>query len=441
MPARTLGSFRTQIVVLTACVTAVAMLLLTVVLQVLLADLSRREVDQLLEQRADAVVSSTDSATTGAELVVPDYDLDVGIIVFDSAGEPVAGDAAASVAGRYVDLARSTRERWVDVDESYRLLASPFTTSSGASGVVVVGERLAPYEDSEHYSLLVSFVTGLLATAAVALVAWWVAGRALRTVAVLEETAADWSKDDLGRRFGLGTPTNELTELASVLDGLLDKVTTAIRSEQRLTSELAHELRTPLTAVQGTADLALLRDDLPAPVRDDLRRIAEDSRRMASTITSLLELARTEASVLASASSSLADVVAEVVAETTAASGTPPGLVHVDVADQRIAVPREVARRALAPVLENALRHAASRVSVTAPLVATGLVPVVVEDDGAGVSGDEATLFEPGTTSGAGSGAGLGLALSRRMARSVGGDVVLTSAGAPTRFEVRLPRT
>jgi signal transduction histidine kinase len=322
------------------------------------------------------------------------------------------------------------------VGESYRLLATPFATRSGASGVVVVGERLAPYEEAERYSLLVSFATGLLATAAAALIAWWVAGRALQTVAALAETAADWSEHDLGRRFGLGAPTNELTELAAVLDGLLDKVTSAIRSEQRLTSELAHELRTPLTAVQGTADLALLRDDLPEAVRDDLRRIAADSRRMAGTITALLELARTDASVLAASSSSLADVVAEVVA----ASGSLPGVVQVEVVDQRIAVPPEVARRALAPVLENALRHAAARVTVTAPSVATGLVSLVVEDDGAGVTGDVATLFEPGTTSGAGSGAGLGLALARRMARSVGGDVVLTSAGRPTRFEIRLPK-
>lgn len=410
------------------------MLLLTVVLQVLLADLAQRDLDRLLEQRGDAVISSTDSATAGSELVVPD--LDVGIVVYDTTGAPVAGAAPPSVEDQYTDLARSTRERWAEVGESYRLLATPFTTRSGAAGVVVVGERLEPYEEAERYSLLVSFVTGLLATAAAALIAWWVAGRALRTVAALAATAADWSEHDLGRRFGLGAPTNELTELAAVLDGLLDKVTSAIRSEQRLTSELAHELRTPLTAVQGTADLALLRDDLPGAVRDDLRRIAADSRRMAGTITALLELARTDASVLAASSSSLADVVAEVVA----ASGSRPGVVQVEVVDQRIAVPREVARRALAPVLENALRHAAARVTVSAPSVATGLVSVVVEDDGAGVTGYGATLFEPGTTSGAGSGAGLGLALARRMARSVGGDVVLTSAGRPTRFEIRLPR-
>lgn len=436
-PARTLGTFRGQIVVLTACVTAAAMLLLTIVLQLLLADLTRRDIDRLLEQRGDAVISSTNSATSGSELVVPDYDLDVGIVVYDEAGAPVAGTASASVEDRYADLARSTRERWVAVGESHRLLATPFTTRSGASGVVVVGERLAPYEDAEHHSLLVSFITGLLATAAVVLVAWWVAGRALRTVAVLEETAADWSEHDLGQRFGLGAPTNELTELASVLDGLLDKVTSAIRSEQRLTSELAHELRTPLTAVQGAADLALLREGLPDPVREDLRQIALEARRMASTITALLELARTETSVLPLSSVALADVVADVVAENASRPGV---VVHVEVADQRLAVPREVARRALVPVLANALRHADSRVTVTAPLVDTGLVAVVIEDDGAGVSGDVTAVFEPGTTSGEGSGAGLGLALARRMARSVGGDVVLTSAAQPTRFEVRLPR-
>lgn len=75
----------------------------------------------------------------------------------------------------------------------------------------------------------------------------------------MAERAADWSEHDLSHRFGLGPPTNELAALGETLDHLLDRVAMAIRSEQRLTSELAHELRTPLTAIQGSADLALLR--------------------------------------------------------------------------------------------------------------------------------------------------------------------------------------
>ena len=115
----------------------------------------------------------------------------------------------------------------------------------------------------------------------------------------MAETATEWSEHDLARRFGLGPPDNEITALAATLDQLLDKVSSAIRSEQRLTSELAHELRTPLTTIQGMADLVLLRDVLPAAATRDIDEISTASQRMAATITALLDLARNEATVLA----------------------------------------------------------------------------------------------------------------------------------------------
>jgi signal transduction histidine kinase len=65
--------------------------------------------------------------------------------------------------------------------------------------------------------------------------------------------AADWSEHDLAHRFRLGPAPDELSQLGETLDHLLDRVAMTIRSEQRLTSELAHGPRTPLTAIQGSA--------------------------------------------------------------------------------------------------------------------------------------------------------------------------------------------
>lgn len=433
----TRGSVRRTIVTLTAVVTAVSMLLVTVVLQLVLADLGRRDVGRLLEERTDAVFSSISGATTGDRLVVPDADLDPGIVVYDAQGRYVAGTVADELRDASARLGTSTDVEVVDVGESDRLRATPFTTASGATGVIVAVEPLAAHESAERYALLVSLVTGLLATVFAALMAAWVTGRALRPVAELTATADDWSQHDLNSRFDLGPATDEISGLARTLDGLLDKVAAALRSEQRLTSELAHELRTPLTSIQGTADLALMRDELPAEARADLEQIAAASRRMADTITALLHVARTDVGDAPSATCSLAAVVAEVVA--AAGDGDRPEF-RVDVADLRLAAPHATAVRALAPVVENAARHAAALVTVSAPAVATGLVTITVEDDGPGVAGDADWVFEPGTTSGAGSGAGLGLSIARRMARGLGGDVELAQDRGPTRFVVRLPR-
>jgi signal transduction histidine kinase len=300
---------------------------------------------------------------------------------------------------------------------------------------VVVAERLAPYEQAERYALIVSLVTGLLATGAAAAIAAWVTKRALRPVGVLATTAAEWSEHDLARRFDLGPPTNEITSLAAILDTLLDKVSVAISSEQRLTSELAHELRTPLTAVQGTADLVLLRDDLPVAAREDLEEISVAARRMAATISTLLELARSDASLLAAASSSLAEVVHEAVESLSPARVS----FEVDVGDDRVGAPHDLALRAVAPVVENAARFANGTVTITSSTTGGPGLRLVVADDGPGIPDDLDDIFEPGTTSGSGSGAGLGLAIARRVARSVGGEVELTGH-FPTVFTVHLPR-
>jgi len=316
-----------------------------------------------------------------------------------------------------------------------RAFAQPFQADSGVRGVVVVAERLAPYEQAERYALIVSLVTGLLATVAAATIAASVTKRALRPVGVLATTAAEWSEHDLARRFDLGPPTNEITSLAAILDTLLDKVSVAISSEQRLTSELAHELRTPLTAVQGTADLVLMRDDLTIAVREDLEEISVAARRMATTISTLLELARSDASLMAAASCSLAEVVHEIVASLS------PGRASfaVDVGEHRIGAPHDLVVRAVAPVVDNAARFARGLVTITSSTTGGAGVRLVVADDGPGIPDDLEDIFEPGTTSGKGSGAGLGLSIARRVARSVGGEVELTS-GFPTVFTVRLPR-
>ncbi|KQW43957.1 hypothetical protein ASC77_21420 [Nocardioides sp. Root1257] len=428
-------SFRRQIVVLTAGITAVAMLLLTLVVQLVLARITNSDVDRVLQDRADAVISSASTGPDG-ELVVPSTQLDAGVAVYDDQGTLVAGDPPDSLSEHYGDLSTVDTKTVETHAEHGRILADPFTATGGASGVVIVTERLEPYEEAERLALIVTLVTGLLTTVAAAAIAAWTTRRALRPVAVMAETAAEWSEHDLSRRFDLGEPDNELSALAATLDQLLEKVASAIRSEQRLTSELAHELRTPLTTIQGMADLILLRDILPAEAQRDVEEISAASQRMSATITALLELARNEAQIVTASHCSLTEVLRDVAEH----AGPSEVTLGVDVAEARLGLPHALAVRALSPVVENALRFARTRVDITASQT-PGAIEIYVDDDGPGVARDEAErIFEPGRTSASGSGAGLGLAIARRIARTVGGDVAVAPDDVSSRFVIRLPR-
>jgi signal transduction histidine kinase len=102
-----------------------------------------------------------------------------------------------------------------------------------------------------------------------------------------------------------------------------------------------------------------------------------------------------------------------------------------------------VVERVIAPLLDNAGRHAESRVRIGAGR-SDGRVLVHVHDDGPGIdAGAEEAIFEPGRRGPRGGddagGAGLGLALARRLARSAGGDVTAAAGGPGATFTVELP--
>jgi signal transduction histidine kinase len=110
-----------------------------------------------------------------------------------------------------------------------------------------------------------------------------------------------------------------------------------------------------------------------------------------------------------------------------------------------VSVDPELVERILAPLIDNARRHARSRVWIGIEPANGGMAALVVSDDGPGVDPREVeAIFEPGATgpaaeaAGNGSGAGLGLALARRLAAAAGGGVA-AAPGEGGRFTVRLP--
>jgi len=99
-----------------------------------------------------------------------------------------------------------------------------------------------------------------------------------------------------------------------------------------------------------------------------------------------------------------------------------------------------VAERILTPLLDNAARHAARRVTVECVQPA-GAVQVTVRDDGPGVPEDfRAALFGPGRRADPTDGHdGAGLALARRLARAAVGDIELADTDSGAAFTVTLP--
>jgi two-component system OmpR family sensor kinase len=414
-------SFRGKIVLSTVALMTVAMLLIGLGIQLLLARTAQRDINTVLDDRADALVTVVQQAST-EQLTVPPEALEPGTEVFDGNGDLVAGSVERDVREAAHDLANTdTRRTMNGPHERERLIGVPFTTPSGDRGVIVVSQETGPYERSEFYAFLATVAVGVLVVAFTALMALRVTRQALEPVAQMARRAVEWSEHDLTHRFALGPPTNELASLGQTLDQLLDRVADAIRTEQRLTAELAHELRTPLTNIQGSAGLALMRGVKDAEDREDFEEIAVASREMSAVIKTLLDIARDNTGGEHGTTCTVAEVM-------TVVGGPTEGRILVDDrtdgSNARIAAPRDLVARALAPLVDNAIRHARHRITFTAS-DHPDHVELVIADDGAGVAENvRQDVFEPGATQGSG-GAGLGLGIARRIARSFGGDITL----------------
>jgi signal transduction histidine kinase len=123
--------------------------------------------------------------------------------------------------------------------------------------------------------LLERYCVGLAITVAIACgLAWVAAGRILRPLRQITDTARRITSKDLHERLALDGPADELTELGDTFDAMLVRLEAAFTGQQLFAANAAHELRTPLAVLRAELDLLLTGPQpSPAEVRDAAARL------------------------------------------------------------------------------------------------------------------------------------------------------------------------
>jgi signal transduction histidine kinase len=440
-------SLRSRLSWSATAVVAVWIAVLTVGANVLLAGALARQADGVLRARAQAAAATVQLDARGEVQVLGSRDdaaLDVGTWIFAADGSTVeAPPGSPAETDRQAALAAgATEERTVDtgVADRLRLLAMPVEDGGRRIATVVTSTSLGPYEELERLAGIGSAVLGLLLLVIVHLVLRANVARALRPVREMTAQAGRWSADDVDRRFGDDPRPAELDELARTLDGVLDRLAAVLRHERQFSDELSHELRTPLALVQTEVDLLRHRAGDPAEQQRALAAVDEAARTMRDILETLMAAARSSNGAPPGRSSAV-EVLEPSVRRALAAR---PGLnATVDVPRDLVAgVDAPVLERVVAPVLDNAVRHAAREVRVEATRDGARL-RLVISDDGPGVPAEHRErVFEPGWQADPDDGhdgAGLGLALVRRLAAAAGAEVTVAESGTGARFVIDLP--
>ena len=313
---------------------------------------------------------------------------------------------------------------------------------SAQGQITLVSQRsLAEVDDtisSITHALLIGFPALVLL---VGVLAWYMAGRALRPVEAIRSEAASITHTTIHRRVPVPATHDEISRLASTMNEMLDRLEDASTRHRKFVSDASHELRSPVASIRTQLEVALRR-----PSRDDwpvvAQRVLAEDERLEQAVADLVELARLDEGVVYR---DLAEVdLDEVVFEECSRERAIP-IDTSGVSGGRVNGRRDALARAVRNLVDNACRHAESRVTVTLQ-TRDGDVELVIADDGPGIAPEDRTrVFERFTRLDEGrardaGGMGLGLAVVKSTVERHGGRVTIDDAephGA--RFVVRIP--
>lgn len=312
----------------------------------------------------------------------------------------------STLANKFTDLASSEGERvryWIVSDNSRFSVGGPppvgiqwsslregFNRMPGAAEgacslflllktIPANGERpevryVVAIDSTPYMGTLEAFTRTLLIIAAVgvfvvALLGYAVSRIGLRPVGALSKQARHLAPGDHGQRLDTTALPEELQQLASSFNGVLERQEIAWRQLESFNADVAHELRTPLTNLTGQTQLGLSRRRSHDELEELLGSNLEELERMTSIVNDMLFLSHAHAGEHASQLTRVslraetlktADYVEPSFAEKQLS-------LHVE-GDVTVHIDRRLFHRSLANLLENSARHSSPGSTVTVRL-------------------------------------------------------------------------
>ncbi len=284
------------------------------------------------------------------------------------------------------------------------------------------------------------------------------ASRLEATYASLEERVAKRTAALARSNAELTREIEERKRVEQQLQSAKTAAEAATRAKSEFLANISHEVRTPLTSILGFTDLLLesgrLRD-APWDTLEAVQTIRRNGEYLLTILNDILDLSKLEAGrmtverIACAPRPLVGDTVGLLRGRAEAKGLTVSVEIDASVPPTVCTDPTRL-RQILVNLLGNAIKFT-ERGGVRLAVTMAGeserpRLRIDVADTGTGMTGEQAAaLFEP-FTQGDGSmtrrygGTGLGLTISRRLARMLGGDVLLveTAPGVGTRFRVEV---
>ena len=266
----------------------------------------------------------------------------------------------------------------------------------------------------------------------------YLAGRSIRPVVSIIETTNRISKKNLTERVNLPQNKDELYNLSSSINDLLDRIESAMQREKQFTSDASHELRTPLAILRGTLEVLTRKSRTEEEYREKIRSSLLEIDRMANIIDQLLEVARIDADPELNSKSAIKvlDVIRQIITRRSVDLLAKNITVEVDDKnwDDSILVNGFYANLILENIFSNALKYSHPNNVIEIKLVAhPDKAFVQIKDYGIGIKKEDLTfLFQPFFRSEAMNhneikGNGLGLSIVQKAANAISSKIHIES--------------
>ena len=278
---------------------------------------------------------------------------------------------------------------------------------------------------------------------------WFMARRALAGVEAVTKTARLISQDALEQRVPVKARGDEIDQLATTFNSMLDRIERLITGMKEMSDNIAHDLKSPITRIRGIAEITLSTGKSLPEYESMAASIVEESDRLLGMINTMLVISKMEAGVgdMDSGDMDLAVIAGEAcrlfepIAEDRGidlSCTLPPALAFTGDTGK--------IQRMISNLIDNAVKYTprGGRVALSLAEEGNGTIRLSIEDTGIGIAeADLPHIFERFyrcDTSRSEEGTGLGLSLARAVARAHGGDIVAESTpGGGSVFTVTLP--
>jgi heavy metal sensor kinase len=376
-------------------------------------------------------------------------DLAIGVELLDRDGAvllgsgSLAGGALPASKELLADARRRLRAANLGGPSAHLVQTAP--VEGGFLRMAIGTERYA--DNLRHIRSVLAFSLPLV-FALTGATGWLLAKGSLRPLREINRRARRIGALSLGETLPTTGSGDELDQLATTLNEMLERIRGGVERMHRFTANVAHQLRTPVAGMQNQIEVTLEH----ARPGDEYRRVLEGvllgCQRLSELIAAMLQLARSEEGLDPSRLAPhrlrpLLEDVVEFFAPLAAEQGIE--LRAAEIADAVVMGDASWLYQLFSNLTANGIQYTprGGGVEVGARL-RDGRVEVEVSDTGPGIAAEEVERlferFQRGDAGGPERGFGLGLAIAREIARAHRGRIRVESApGRGSRFVVELP--